>query len=95
LMGSYGVEQICFGYLVNMDPNHKSVVKWLHKDTGSRLYTNTCYIHEGLFGSTPIHMDRGGLRGLQSLVSQNPLQSVSIPSNPYGLKITEQALNGY
>jgi hypothetical protein len=32
------------------------------------------------------------LRGFQSLVSQNPLQSVSIPSNPYGLKITEQAL---
>jgi hypothetical protein len=39
-------------------------------------------------------MDRGGLRGLQSLVSQNPSQSVSIPSNPYGLKITEQALRG-
>jgi hypothetical protein len=33
------------------------------------------------------------LRGFQSLVSQNPLQSVSIPSNPYGLKITEQALS--
>jgi hypothetical protein len=33
------------------------------------------------------------LRGFQSLVSQNPLQSISIPSNPYGLKITEQALS--
>jgi hypothetical protein len=33
------------------------------------------------------------LKGFQSLVSQNSLQSVSIPSNPYGLKITEQALN--
>jgi hypothetical protein len=47
---------------------------------------------EGLFGSTPIHMDWGGLRGFQSQISQNSLQSVSIPSNPYGLKITEQAL---
>jgi hypothetical protein len=46
---------------------------------------------KGLFGSTPIHMDWGGLRGFQSLVSQNPLQSISIPSNPYGFKITEQA----
>jgi hypothetical protein len=35
------------------------------------------------------------LREIQSLVSQNPLQSVSIPSNPYGLKITEQALKEY
>jgi hypothetical protein len=35
---------------------------------------------KGLFGSTPIHMDWGGLRGFQSLVSQNPLQSISIPS---------------
>jgi hypothetical protein len=34
------------------------------------------------------------LRGFQSLVSQNPSQSVSIPYNPYGLKITEQALRG-
>jgi hypothetical protein len=34
----------------------------------------------------------GGLRGVQSLVSQNLSQSVSIPSNPYGLKITEQAV---
>jgi hypothetical protein len=34
------------------------------------------------------------LRGFQSLISQNPLQSVSIPSNLYGLKITEQALRG-
>jgi hypothetical protein len=34
------------------------------------------------------------LRGFQSLVSQNLSQSVSIPSNPYGLKITEQALRG-
>jgi hypothetical protein len=34
------------------------------------------------------------LRGFKSLVSQNPLQSISIPSNPYGLKITEQALDG-
>jgi hypothetical protein len=32
------------------------------------------------------------LRGFQSLISQNLLQSVSIPSNPYGLKITEQTL---
>jgi hypothetical protein len=32
------------------------------------------------------------LRGFQSLLSQNPLQSISIPSNPYRLKITEQAL---
>jgi hypothetical protein len=32
------------------------------------------------------------LRGFQSLASQNPPQSISIPSNPYGLKITEQAL---
>jgi hypothetical protein len=32
------------------------------------------------------------LRGFQSLVSQNLSQSVSIPYNPYGLKITEQAL---
>jgi hypothetical protein len=32
------------------------------------------------------------LRGFQSLASQNPSQSVSIPFNPYGLKITEQAL---
>jgi hypothetical protein len=30
------------------------------------------------------------LRGFQSLVSQNFSQSVSIPSNLYGLKITEQ-----
>jgi hypothetical protein len=36
-----------------------------------------------------------GLRGFQSQISQNPLQSVSIPSNPYGLKITEQALKGF
>jgi hypothetical protein len=35
-----------------------------------------------------------GLRGFQSLVSQNPSQSVSIPYNPYGLKITEEALRG-
>jgi hypothetical protein len=35
------------------------------------------------------------LRGFQSPVSQNPLQSISIPSNPYGLKITEQALRGF
>jgi hypothetical protein len=34
------------------------------------------------------------LRGFQSLASQNPSQSISIPSNPYGLKITEQALKG-
>jgi hypothetical protein len=32
------------------------------------------------------------LKGFQSLVSQNLLQSISILSNPYGLKITEQAL---
>jgi hypothetical protein len=38
-------------------------------------------------------MDLGGLRGFQSLISQNLSQSVSIPSNPYRLKITEQALN--
>jgi hypothetical protein len=37
-------------------------------------------------------MDWGGLRGFQSLVSQNISQPVSISSNPYGLKITEQAL---
>jgi hypothetical protein len=35
------------------------------------------------------------LRGFQSPVSQNSLQSVSIPSNPYGLKITKQALKGW
>jgi hypothetical protein len=35
------------------------------------------------------------LRGFQSLVSQNPPQSVSIPFNPYGLKITEQALSSF
>jgi hypothetical protein len=33
------------------------------------------------------------LRGFQSSVSQNLSQSVSISFNPYGLKITEQALN--
>jgi hypothetical protein len=33
-----------------------------------------------------------GIEGFQSLASQNPSQSVSIPSNPYELKITEQAL---
>jgi hypothetical protein len=32
------------------------------------------------------------LREFQSLVNQNPSQSVSIPYNPYVLKITEQAL---
>jgi hypothetical protein len=36
-----------------------------------------------------------GLRGFQSLVSQNFLKSVSIPFNPYGLKITEQALRRF
>jgi hypothetical protein len=35
-----------------------------------------------------------GLRVFQSLVSQNLSQSVSIPFNPYGLKITEQVLKG-
>jgi hypothetical protein len=38
-------------------------------------------------------MDWGGLREFQSLVSQNPLQSISIISNPYELKITEQVLS--
>jgi hypothetical protein len=33
--------------------------------------------------------------GFQSLVSQNPFQSVSISYNPYGLKITEQTLKRY
>jgi hypothetical protein len=32
--------------------------------------------------------------GFQSLASQNPSQSVSIPFIPYGLKITEQTLIG-
>jgi hypothetical protein len=62
--------------------------------TGHRSNELEC-LHEGLFGSTLIHMDWGGLRGFQSLVSQNIFQSVSIPSDPYELKITEQALNGY
>jgi hypothetical protein len=31
-----------------------------------------------------------GLRGFQSIVSQNLSQSISFPSNPYRLKITEQ-----
>jgi hypothetical protein len=33
---------------------------------------------KAMFGSTPIHMDWGGLKGFQSLVSQNPLQSPPI-----------------
>jgi hypothetical protein len=35
-----------------------------------------------------------GIEGFQSPVSQNPLQSISIPFDPYGLKITEQGLRG-
>jgi hypothetical protein len=35
----------------------------------------------GLFGSTPIHMDWEGLRGFQSLASQNPFQSIWIENN--------------
>jgi hypothetical protein len=48
--------------------------------------------HPKKVSTTPIHMDWRGLKGFQSLASQNPSQSISIPSNPYGLKITEQAL---
>jgi hypothetical protein len=48
-----------------------------------------------LFGFTPIHIYRlNMIEGFQSLVSQNLFQFVSILSNPYGLKITEQALRG-
>jgi hypothetical protein len=75
----------------------QAIKAWYRASADDRPMPNTkaewssIYL-KGLFGSTPIRMDLGGLRGFQSLVSQNSLQSISIPSNPYGLKITEQAI---
>jgi hypothetical protein len=41
-----------------------------------------------------IHVDWVGLDGFQSQTSQNLSQFFPIPSNPHGIGITEQALNG-
>jgi hypothetical protein len=49
--------------------------------------------HSGLVRFYPNPYELGGLKGFQSLVSQNIFQSVLISSNLYGLKITKQSLH--
>jgi hypothetical protein len=48
--------------------------------------------NKGLFVLLSIHVDWVGLDGFQSQTSQNLSQFFPIPSNPYGIGITEQAL---
>jgi hypothetical protein len=48
-----------------------------------------------LFGLMLIHVDWVVLSRFKSIVSQNPTQYISIPSNPHGMEITEQSLMDY
>jgi hypothetical protein len=48
---------------------------------------------KGLFVLLSIHVDWVGLDGFQSQTSQNLSQFFPIPSNPYGIGITEQTLS--
>jgi hypothetical protein len=49
--------------------------------------------HKGLFSLMLIHVDWMRFSRFKSIASQNPPLSISIPSDPHGMRITEQGLN--